>query len=522
MYKISLDDVLSSILFPPGFVWGAATSAYQIEGAADTDGRGASIWDTFAKQPGAILDASSGQVACEHYARLEQDLDLLQQLGLPAYRFSIAWPRVQPLGQGAWNEAGLAFYDRLIDGLTARGIAAHLTLYHWDLPQALQDAGGWGERSTAYHFAEYARVIATRYGQRVASIATHNEPWVVATLGHEKGIFAPGLKNRKLATQVSHHLLLSHGLALQTMRSLDLPAELGIVLNQAPIHPATSSAADAASARLDDGLLVRWYMDPLLRGCYPDDVLHHLGDDAPHIESGDMALISAPIDFLGINYYTRSRASANGDAPPPATVHGFTAMDWEVYPAGLPELLRRLARDYRLPPVYITENGAAYDDQPERAPDGSACVHDSARTRYLQMHIAALHEAIVAGVRVRGYFAWSLLDNFEWAFGYSKRFGIVYVDYATQQRIPKDSALWYRSFIAEQQRAQALAARRGQIGRSLLGQGEVGPGTASVAESQPQPQLQPQTQPRPQSQQQSQSQPQSQPLSQPLPQPLPA
>jgi beta-glucosidase len=468
MYQISLEDVLSSILFPPGFVWGAATSAYQIEGAADEDGRGRSIWDTFASVPGAIVDGSSGQVACEHYARLEQDLDLLVQLGLPAYRFSVAWPRVQPLGLGAWNEAGLAFYDRLIDGLNQRGIAAHLTLYHWDLPQALQDQGGWGARSTASHFAEYARVIGLRYGQRVASIATLNEPWVVATLGHEKGIFAPGLKDRALAMQVSHHLLLGHGLALQALRKLNLSAELGIVLNLAPIHPATPSPADQASAKLEDGLLVRWYLDPLLRGSYPDDVLRHLGDDAPRVEAGDADLIRAPLDFLGINYYTRNRASASGEAPPLIAPHGFTAMDWEVYPAGLPELLRRLARDYRLPPIYITENGAAYDDQPETASDGSVCVHDAARTRYLKMHIAAMHEAIVAGVRVRGYFAWSLLDNFEWAFGYTKRFGLVYVDYATQQRIPKDSVLWYRSFMAAQQRAQSLAAQRsGRTGAGL-------------------------------------------------------
>ena len=469
MHKISLNDVLASILFPKDFVWGVATSAYQIEGAAQQDGRGPSIWDTFAHTPGTIQDHSSGDVACDHYARLEQDLDLLQQLGVPAYRFSVSWPRVQPLGQGAWNEAGLAFYERLIDGLQQRGIAAHLTLYHWDLPQALQDQGGWGVRSTAQHFAAYAKVIAERFGARLTSIATLNEPWVVATLGHEAGIFAPGLKERKLAMQVSHHLLLAHGLALQAMREVASRhgggPRLGIVLNQAPVHAATDSAADRARAQLEDGLLVRWYMDPLLRAGYPQDVLAHLGLDAPQVEEGDMALISAPLDFLGVNYYTRSMASA-GATPTgtgsssaasgvaaPSTSLGVTAMGWEVYPAGLTELLRRLARDYRLPPLYITENGAAYEDQVQ-----GARVHDAERTRYLQMHVAALHDAIVAGVDVRGYFAWSLFDNFEWAFGYSKRFGLVYVDFATQQRIVKDSALWYRGFIAQQHGVNQAAA----------------------------------------------------------------
>jgi beta-glucosidase len=466
MHKISINDVLGSILFPRDFVWGMATSAYQIEGAHDTDGRAPSIWDTFTRQPGAILDNSNGDVACDHYARLEQDLDLLQQLGMPNYRFSISWSRVQPLGQGAWNEAGLAFYERLLNGLAARGIAAHLTLYHWDLPQALQDEGGWGVRSTAMHFADYARVLASRFGAQLASIATLNEPWVAATLGHEVGIFAPGLKDRRLAMQVSHHLLLGHGLAMQAMRDAlrasGTTVKLGIVLNQGPVHAASDSALDLAKARLEDGLLIRWYMDPLLRGEYPQDVLQHLGADAPQVEAGDMAIITAPLDYLGLNYYTRSIVSSKPGGKPGSTGNsdaaspvigplGTTDMGWEVYPAGLSELLRRLKRDYDLPPIYITENGAAYQDEKI-----GLRVHDELRTSYLKMHVAAVHEAIVAGVDVRGYFAWSFLDNFEWAFGYGKRFGLVHVDYATQERTVKDSGLWYRSFIAQQQRTSVV------------------------------------------------------------------
>lgn len=436
--------------FPNKFVWGVATSSYQIEGAAAVDGKAPSIWDTFSAEEGNISDGSSGETGCDHYARLEEDLDLIVQLGIPAYRFSISWPRVQPAGKGAWNQKGLDFYDRLIDGLAKRNIAAYVTLYHWDLPQALQDEGGWANRDTAYHFAEYARVLAARYGDRVRSIATHNEPWVVAVLGHETGIFAPGIKDRKTALQVSHHLLLSHGLAVNAIRELGVSAELGIVLNQSPIYPATESDADIAKAKIEDGLLVRWYMDPLFRGEYPSDILEHLGADAPVIKPGDLDIIRTPIDFLGINYYTRNFASSgNPWAPKPGPL-GVTGMGWEVYPEGITDLLLRLARDYPLPAILITENGAAYSDEVI----GSR-VHDVKRTEYLQMHIAAVADAIAGGVDVRGYFAWSLFDNFEWALGYSKRFGIVYVDFETQKRTPKDSACWYRDFIASQQQKVA-------------------------------------------------------------------
>lgn len=429
--------------FPADFVWGVATSAFQIEGAAHDDGRGDSIWDEFCRRPGAIKDGSNGDCACDHYHRLDEDLALIESLNAGAYRFSIAWPRVQPRGEAAWNEKGFAFYDRLVDGLLERGIEPHLTLYHWDLPQALQEKGGWANRDTMQHFVDYAAEVGRRLGSRAASIVTHNEPWVVATLGHETGRFAPGERSRKVAMQVAHHLLVSHGLALQAMRAGGCPAPLGIVLNQSPIHPATESEKDRARARLEDGLLVRWYMDPLLLGSYPEDVLAHLGDDAPRLVEGDMETIRQPLDFLGINYYTRGVAATVGMVGGAESSHEVTDMGWEVFPGGLSELLTGLDKSYPLPPVYITENGAAY---PDRLVDGR--IADSDRVRYLASHIAALADAIAAGVDVRAYFVWSLLDNFEWADGYAKRFGLFYVDYPTQRRIPKDSALWYRDFCS--------------------------------------------------------------------------
>lgn len=451
------DDARAALAarFPAGFVWGSATSAFQIEGAAAVDGRGDSIWDVFCRQPGAILDGSTGDVACDHYRRLEDDLDLLASLGLRAYRFSIAWPRVQPLGEGAWNEAGMAFYDRLVTGLLARGIAPHITLYHWDLPQALQEAGGWAARRTVDLFVAYAREIGRRFGARAASIATHNEPWVVAILGHEAGIFAPGLRSRRTAYQVAHHLLLSHGLALRALRADGVDCPLGIVLNQSPSDPATQAPADVARTWLEDGLLVRWYMDPLFKGSYPADVLAHLGADAPEVQPGDLAAINAPLDFLGLNYYTRNVVDANGvvNAAKCGTEH--TAMGWEIRPSGLRDLLLRLHRDYRLPALYIMENGAAFDDE---VVNGE--VPDDRRVRYLETHLAAAADALQAGVPLRGYFVWSLLDNFEWAQGYTKRFGIVHVDYATQQRLPKRSAHWYAALLVAHREAATSARLR--------------------------------------------------------------
>ena len=430
--------------FPKDFVWGVATSAFQIEGAVAEDGRGVSIWDRFCRVPGAIADGSDGDVACDHYHRWAADLDLIADLGVDAYRFSVAWPRVRPAGSGSWNVKGLDFYDRLVDGLLARGLKPYLTLDHWDLPEALQAKGGWANRDTVQRFVEFALGVTNRLGDRIVSITTHNEPWVIAMLGHESGIFAPGIKDRAVAMQVSHHLLLSHGLALQALRAAGCKSELGIVLNLAPVQPASDTPEDLAKARLEDGRLLRWYTDPLFRGSYPQDVLDHLGAAAPRIEPGDLQAITTPMDFLGINYYSRSVVSAAGPWDTKLSGRELTDMGWEVYPEGLTELLLRLHRDYPVPPMYVTENGGAFRDRVD-----AGRVHDTDRTRYIAEHIAAVAEAMRQGVRMAGYMVWSLLDNFEWASGYEKRFGIVHVDYATQQRTLKDSALWYRDFLRQ-------------------------------------------------------------------------
>ncbi len=430
--------------FPPDFVWGVATSAFQIEGAAQEDGKGESIWDRFCRVPGAIADASNGDVACDHVHRLDSDLDMIASLGVDAYRFSVSWPRVQPLGAGAWNDKGLAFYDRMVDGLLARGVQPYLTLNHWDLPQALQDQGGWASRDTVHRFVDYARGVNQRLGDRLVAITTHNEPWVAAVLGHEKGEFAPGLKNRKVSNQVAHHLLLSHGLALQALRADGCRAKLGIVLNLGHGMPATDSAADREAARMDDLRGRCWYTDPLFKGSYPKEVFEELGADAPEVQAGDMAHIATPMDYIGVNYYSRNVSSAGKPFDKTTSGLALTDMGWEIYPRGLTELLLTLHREYPLPPVYITENGGAFKDL---VTDGQ--VHDADRTEYLQTHIAAVAQALQQGVPMAGYMVWSLMDNFEWSSGYAKRFGIVHVDYATQQRTLKDSAHWYRHFLQQ-------------------------------------------------------------------------
>lgn len=429
--------------FPENFVWGVATSAFQIEGAARADGKGPSIWDDFCRVPGAIADGSNGDVACDHYHRLESDLDLLADLGVGAYRFSISWPRVQPLGAGPVNPEGLAFYDRLVDGLLARNIQPYATLYHWDLPAELQRRdGGWLARATAQRFAEYASIVARRLGDRVVSFATHNEPWVSAVLGYERGIFAPGLKDRRAAYQVSHHLLVSHALAMQAIRASGTEADVGIVLNMSPVYPATDSALDAVHAKLEDGRLVRWYMDALFKAQYPADIVEYLGADAPETQPGDAKLISQPCDFLGINYYNPIVSSSENPAAPAALGAAVTDMGWEVAPQSLADLLLRLNRDYPLPPVLITENGAAYQDRIV-----SGRIEDEPRRQYIESHLVAVADVIERGVDVKGYFVWSLMDNFEWAEGYRKRFGIVHVDYTTLARTLKGSGLWYRSLL---------------------------------------------------------------------------
>jgi beta-glucosidase len=430
--------------FPADFVWGTATSAFQIEGAARSYGKGPSIWDEFCRVPGAIADGSNGDVACDHYHRLDADLDLLADLGVDAYRFSISWPRIQPLGYGPVNAVGLAFYERLVDGLLARNIQPYATLYHWDLPAELQrQSGGWLARETAYRFADYARIIARSLGDRIVSFATHNEPWVAAVLGYERGVFAPGVRSQRAAAQVSHHLLLSHALAAQAIRQTRTSADVGIVLNLSPVYPATDSAADVAAARLEDGRLVRWYMDALFKGRYPADVLAHLGADAPETQPGDAELIAEPCDFLGVNYYHPLVASgASPAAQARSDAVEVTDMGWEVAPQSLTDLLLRLDRDYDLPPIFITENGAAFDDRMV-----AGRVDDEPRQQYIESHLVALADVIERGVAVMGYFVWSLLDNFEWAEGYRKRFGIVHVDYSTLDRTLKGSALWYRSLL---------------------------------------------------------------------------
>ena len=431
--------------FPRDFKWGVATSAYQIEGAHDADGKGPSVWDRFCQVPGKIADGSDGAVACEHYVRWQDDVELIAGLGVNAYRFSISWPRVQPDGQGAWNEAGFAFYERLIQALRARGVELHLTLNHWDLPQALQDQGGWAQRDICQHFTRYATEVAKRFGGLVSSICTHNEPWVVAVLGYELGIFAPGITSRAQAMASMHHLLLSHGMALQAMRGLGLTTPMGIVLNLSPIYPASNKPEDVAKAWLDDGLNLRLYMDALFRAQYPADVLAHLGQDAPPVKPGDMVTIAQALDFVGVNYYTRNFSSTGNPWDVHSTGNQVTYMGWEVYPQGLTELLCRMHKDYALPMVMITENGAAFKDA---LVDG--VVNDAARLAYIRDHIAATWDAMQQGVPVGGYFAWSLMDNFEWASGYAKRFGLVHVDYQTQKRTLKNSALWYRAFVSEE------------------------------------------------------------------------
>ncbi|WP_147916314.1 glycoside hydrolase family 1 protein [Ruania zhangjianzhongii] len=473
--------------FPEEFVWGAATAAYQVEGAAAEGGRRESIWDTFCRIPGAVHGGDDGSVACDQYHRYPEDVALIRSLGLDAYRFSASWARVVPDGRTV-NQAGLDYYSRLVDELLAAEITPWLTLYHWDLPQALEDDGGWPARETAYRFAEYAAAMHDALGDRVRTWTTLNEPWCSAFLGYTAGSHAPGRQSGRDGLAAAHHLLLGHGLALDELRRRDSTARLGITLNFTvadPVDP--EDPADVDAARSEDGLFNRIFLDPIFAGAYPPDVLQdvaHLGLTT-HIQPGDLDLISAPIDLLGVNYYNGAAISASpgegvqeGQNRPdgvrqeehrphravgsPHPVGGVyhrsrglptTAMGWEVQPEGLTRLLTRLQQDYTGPrgtALYVTENGAAYPD--EVAPDGQ--VHDTDRIAYLEAHLRAVTEAIAAGADVRGYFLWSLLDNFEWALGYSKRFGIVHVDYATQQRTIKASGRWYARVAA----AHALPA----------------------------------------------------------------
>jgi beta-glucosidase len=451
--------------FPDEFAWGTATASYQIEGAVDEDGRRPSIWDTFAHTPGKTAGGDTGDVADDHYHRWPEDVRLLADLGVRAYRFSLAWPRLQPEGRGPLNPAGVDFYAELAETLLANGIRPWATLYHWDLPQALQDAGGWPARDTAERFAEYAAAVHERLRDRIGDWITLNEPWCAAFLGHAAGVHAPGGQDPAAALRAAHHLLLGHGRAVAAIREQDARSRLGITLNLAPVTPAGEEPADVDAARRIDGLANRLFLDPVLLGRYPADVL---GDvraltDGRHLEPYDEEAIAAPLDFLGINYYTRHvvrHAEGAGAGPSPwvgaqdveFVTRGLpqTAMGWEIDPDGLHEVLTRVQREYTELPLFVTENGAAFAD--ERGPDGA--VPDPERIAYLDAHFRAAHRAIEDGVDLRGYFVWSLLDNFEWAYGYGKRFGLVHVDYATQERTPKASARWF----AQVTRANALPA----------------------------------------------------------------
>ena len=446
-------------VFPPGFVWGSATSSFQIEGAAQEDGRGESIWDRFSKTGGGvnIKDRSNGDVACEHYHRWRDDLDLMKELGHKAYRFSVSWPRVLPAGRGAVNGKGLDFYSKLVDGILERGMVPYVTLYHWDLPQILEDAGGWRNRATVDAFVELSDVVSRRLGDRARHWITHNEPWCASMVSHQKGVHAPGLRDWPAALTTTHHLLLSHGLAVPVVRRNSPGAEVGITLNLSPSMPASKSQEDYEGARFYDGYMNRWFLDPVFRAEYPADMvteyasLGHLPRDwSAIVKPGDLRTIAVPTDFLGVNYYNRH--VARSDRIPeaqnaPRTISQdkseWTDIGWEVYAEGMFEVLMRCHLEYRPAKMLVTENGASYSE----GPDASGHVADARRVKFLRDHLFHMQRAIAAGAPVSGYFAWSLMDNFEWEHGYSQRFGLTWVDYATQKRIPKESALFFRKVI---------------------------------------------------------------------------
>ncbi|MGN9809837.1 GH1 family beta-glucosidase [Micromonospora sp. BQ11] len=459
------------LTFPPGFLWGAATAAYQIEGAATEDGRTPSIWDTFSHTPDRVVGGHTGDVACDHYHRLDSDVALMAELGLKSYRFSVSWPRVQPGGSGPANAAGLDFYRRLVDELLTHGIEPWLTLYHWDLPQPLEDAGGWPARDTAARFADYTALVADALGDRVRYWTTLNEPWCSAFLGYGSGVHAPGRSDGADAVRAGHHLMLGHGLGVQALRAARPTAEVGVTVNLYPVTPASDAPGDVDAARRIDGLANRFFLDPLLRGAYPADLMADLAGvtDFGHVRDGDLATISSPLDLVGINYYSRHvvAASVPGEQPEaywraPSCWPGsedvrfvtrgvpVTDMNWEIDAPGLTETLRRVHEEYTDLPLYVTENGSAFVDT---VVDGE--VDDVDRLAYFDAHLRASHEAIEAGVPLRGYFAWSLMDNFEWAWGYTKRFGMIHVDYDSQVRTPKSSARWYAEVI----RRNGLAAQ---------------------------------------------------------------
>ena len=443
--------------FPERFLWGVATSAYQVEGAIHEGGRGTSIWDTFSGTRGRIRGGDTGDIACDQYHRYPEDVALMAALGIGAYRFSVAWPRIQPDGSGPPNQEGLDHYRRLVDALNAHGIAPVLTLYHWDLPQALEDAGGWPNRDTASRFAEYAETVHRSLAGEVARWITLNEPWCSAWLGYGSDIHAPGRDDVALAWAATHHLLLGHGLAMQAMSGA---GDVGIALNLQPTRPASDDPADVRAARLADLQMNAMYLDPLFGRGYPADLVEHHrpASDPTFVREGDLETIAAPIDFLGVNYYRRFTVvggPSRGTEELPGSVGAWsvippgaevTAMGWPIEPDGLAEVLLRVHRDYGVDRIFVTETGAAFDDEM----DGSGEVRDHRRIAFLRDHVAQARAALASGVPLEGFFVWSVLDNFEWAEGYSKRFGLVHVDFASQRRTPKASARWYRDLIGSQ------------------------------------------------------------------------
>ncbi|MGX7823947.1 GH1 family beta-glucosidase [Actinokineospora sp. 24-640] len=443
--------------FPADFRWGAATSAYQIEGAAAEGGRKPSIWDTFARTPGKVVGGETGDIAVEHYKRFPEDVALMAELGLRAYRFSLSWARFQPDGRGPANPEAVAFYRRLLECLHENNIEPVATLYHWDLPQALEEEGGWLNRNTAYRFAEYAELAKQALGDLVQTWVTVNEPWCAAFLGYSSGIHAPGVQNPSGSLCAAHHLLLAHGLANQRLRTGPHPAKVGLAPNFYPVDPLTDSPADAAAAHRIDMLQNRLFLEPVMRGGYAEDIREHFDKvcGVDHVRPGDEEIIAEPIDFVGVNYYSVYQVSAGAADGEPTSWPGAedvvfhryntrnTDIGWDVAPEGLLRTLERLGKEYPELPVFITENGAAYHDKP----DAEGHVQDDNRIAFLRDHFAAVHEALKRGVDVRGYFLWSLLDNFEWAEGYGMRFGIVHVDYQTQRRTRKASADFYAEVI---------------------------------------------------------------------------
>lgn len=439
--------------FPETFVWGTATASYQIEGGAFEEGRGESIWDRFSRQPGKVFMQQNGEVACDHFHKYAEDVQLMADLGIQSYRFSFAWPRLFP-EEGKFNPEGLEFYKRLLDELEAKGITPSATIYHWDLPTWIQDKGGWTNRETVDHFVTYAKAVLEAFGDRIPNWITHNEPWCAAFLGYAIGVHAPGHTDWNEALIASHHLLLSHGRVVELYRSMGLKGNIGITLNLTPTIPASDDPKDAEAAKRSDGFSNRWFLDPIFKGDYPEDMLQlYRQKFGPlrFIKDGDLTVIRSQIDFLGINYYSRNAIAHDEEdfvfqASPTSETGKVTDMGWGIHPDYLYHLLKRIQSEYTELPLFITENGAAFPDQLN---DGK--VDDEDRIAYLQDHFAAAHRFIEEGGNLQGYYVWSLMDNYEWSFGYSKRFGIIYVDYETLERIPKQSYKWYQNVIKTNQ-----------------------------------------------------------------------